>query len=89
MKILEEMFMGNLCPADMWTDSGAKSQLLFAEFENLYLELKSSIPKEQQKSLSEIFNVGIDLAVEVQKEAFSLGFAIGERISEECRELLA
>jgi len=88
MKLLTDLYTGNLCPAEMNHNPDAKSELLFIKFEELYLRLKNQNSPKQQEMLTEIFDVGIELALEGRKESFALGFAIGTKLSEECHGLL-
>lgn len=85
MKILDELFYGNISAADMKKSKKYK-KACEKELE-VYHKLKANLNKEQDKLLEELLNLNSDSAAICEKDFFIYGFKVGLRIGIESNKL--
>ena len=85
MKILNELFYGNISAADM---KKSKKYKKTCEKElGVYHKLKATLNEEQDKLLEELLNLNSDSAAICEKDFFIYGFKVGLRIGIESNKL--
>lgn len=78
MKMLDELFYGNISAADMKKSKKYK-KACEKELE-IYHKLKPMLNKEQDKLLEELLNLNSDSAAICEKDFFIYGFKVGLHI---------
>lgn len=85
MKILDELFYGNISGADLKTSEKHKKACK-KELE-IYHKLKPMLNKEQDKLLEELLEANSISGGICEKEMFIYAFKVGLRIGIECSKL--
>ena len=85
MKILDELFYGNISGADMKKSKKYKKDCE-KELE-VYHKLKATLNEEQDKLLEELLNLNSDSGAICEKDFFAYGFKIGLHIGIESNKL--
>ena len=85
MKILDELFYGNISGADLKTSVKHK-KACNKELE-IYHKLKATLNEEQDNLLEELLNLNSDSGAICEKDFFIYGFKVGLRIGIESNKL--
>ncbi len=85
MKMLDELFYGNISGADLKTS--VKHKKACKKELEIYHNLKAILNEEQNKLLEELLEANSDSAGICEKEMFIYAFKVGLRIGIECSKL--
>ena len=85
MKILDELFYGNISASDMKKSKKYK-KACEKELE-VYHKLKATLNEEQDKLLEELLNLNSDSGAICEKDFYIYGFKVGLRIGIESNKL--
>lgn len=80
MSILEELFYGDIIPAEKYIKAGGEYQKLNSQFVNHTEELRSLLTGKEKQLYDKISNMSIQLNGISEKEYFIDGFCIGAKI---------
>ena len=85
MKVLDELFYGNISGADLKTS--AKHKKACENELEVYHKLKATLNEEQDKLLEELLNLNSDSGAICEKDFFIYGFKVGLHIGIESSKL--
>ena len=83
MNIIEELYMGKLIPAELPFKATNDYKQLLKEYDELYKEIKSSLPPDLEKKLLKLSDNQLSMSFETNKDAFYKGFTLGIKIMAE------
>ena len=85
MKVLDELFYGNISGADLKTS--AKHKKACEKELEVYHKLKATLNEEQDNLLEELLNLNSDSGAICEKDFFIYGFKVGLHIGIESSKL--
>ncbi len=84
MSILEDFYTEKIRPFDLKIDPNSKHCQISNAYEDIFVELKNSLPEDNRKLLLKMFDCGLDLSYENGKANYIAGFITGMRFAAEC-----
>ena len=86
MKILSDMFYGNICPCDKEIINGSEIQKLQYRLADLSENLNKELRDEQKEIFEDIMSCWGEINTLTDEESFTDGFKIGAKIIMEINE---
>ena len=81
IKILEELWYGNLCPIENYRESSEQMSDLIEYIRKHRKDLKDTMSDEQKAIFEKLDDCSDELDNMCQREIFSYGFRLGARIA--------